>query len=183
HRPALGPIGLVAWVLAGRVVAWNGRERLVDMHRCLGLGMRVVSAGSGFFCPSRTGTLTLGAALPAVALLVTGAVLWFDSTSYAFRANRYAAIVAAASAGYFVARFVNLHEWELVGPGIGVVIAGIALRQDSLLPVDPWLRRLGVGLGLGLAMGWAATLTVEGDVWWLVALLVEGALTVAASVI
>ena len=59
----------------------------------------------------------------------------------------------------------------------------IALRQDLLLPVDPWLRRLGVGLGLGLAMGWAATLTVEGDVWWLVALLVEGALAVAASVI
>ena len=67
--------------------------------------------------------------------------------------------------------------------GIGLVIAGIALRQDPLLSVDPWLRRLGVGLGLGLAMGWAATLTVEGNVWWLVALLVEGALAVAASVI
>ena len=31
-------------------------------------------------------------------------------------------------------------------------------------------------------MGWAVVLTVEGDVWWLVVLLIEGALTVGAGV-
>lgn len=183
YAAALGVLGLLIWLLGRLVFAQIGRHPVVDMHRYLGLGMLVVSAGSGFFFPTRTGTLSLGAALAAAALLVTGAVLWFDSRSYAFRANRYAAIVAACSAGYFVARFVDLHQWELVSPGIGFVIAGIALRQDPVLSVDPWLRRLCVGLGLGLAMGWAATLTVEGEVWWLVALLVEGALTVSASVI
>ena len=88
----------------------------------------------------------------------------------------------ACSAGFFVARYVGLDSWELVGPGAGFVAAGISLRREGAFKVDVWIRRLLVAAGLGLAMGWAVVLTVEGDVWWLVVLLIEGALTVGAGV-
>ncbi len=181
YAAALGVIGLVMWLLGRAAFEWLGRHPVVDMHRYLGAGMLVASAASGFFFPQNTGRLSLGAGLATFALLVTGAVLWLDAESYGFRPNRYAAIVAACSALYFVARFVNLDSWELVGPGVGFIACGIILRSDAGLPTDVWVRRLLVAGGLALAMGWAGTLTVEGDVWWLIVLLIEGAVAVAAG--
>ena len=182
YAAALGVVGVLMWGL-GRVAFMRlGAHPVVDMHRYLGGGTLVTSAAAGFFFPERTGTLSLGAGLAAFALAVTGAVLWLDSVTYDFRANRYSAIVASFTAGFFVARFVNLQSWELLGPGVGLVATGIALRQDTRLRVNLWLRRLLVATGMALAMAWAATLTVEGDVWWLVVLLIEGAVTVAAGV-
>jgi len=182
YAAALGAIGLVTWVLGRVAFARLGRHPLVDMHRYLGAGMLVASAASGFFFPQSTGPYSLGAALATFALLVTSAVLWLDAQTYGFRPNRYAAIVAACSAVFFVARFVNLTSWELVGPGAGFIACGILLRSDTKLPADVWLRRLLVAGGLALAMGWAATLTFEGDVGWLIVLLIEGALAVAVAV-
>ena len=37
--------------------------------------------------------------------------------------------------------------------------------------------------GLGLVKGWAAVFTVSGDLPWLVALLIEGAITVGAGIV
>ena len=169
-------------MLGRAAFAFLGRHPVVDMHRYLGLGTLVAAAGSGFFFPTRTGAFSLGAALAAFALLVNGLVFWLDSDTYKFRGGRYAAIVAACTAAFFGARFVDMRPWELVGPGIGLVLVGILLRQDAQLRVDMWLRRACVAFGLLLVMGWAAAQTLQGDVWWLVVLLVEGALTVAISV-
>ncbi len=181
YAAALGVIGLVMWLLGRAAFEWLGRHPVVDMHRYLGAGMLVASAASGFFFPQNTGALSLGAGLATFALLITGAVLWLDGETYGFRPDRYAAIVAACSALYFVARFVRLDSWELVGPGVGFIACGIILRNDARLPTDAWVRRLLVAGGLALAMGWAGTLTVEGDVWWLIVLLIEGAVAVAAG--
>jgi len=181
YAAALGVVGLVTWLLGRAAFEWLGRHPVVDMHRYLGAGMLVASAASGFFFPQNTGRLSLGAGLATLALLITAAVLWLDGETYGFRPGRYAAIVAACSALYFVARFVNLDSWELVGPGVGFIACGIILRSDAGLPTDVWVRRLLVAGGLALAMGWAGTLTVEGDVSWLIILLVEGAVAVAAG--
>ena len=182
YAAALGVIGLVMWLLGRAVFERLGRHPVVDMHRYLGAGMLVASAASGFFFPQNTGRLSLGAGLATFALLITAAVMWLDGETYGFRPGRYAAIVAACSALYFVARFVSLDSWELVGPGLGFIASGIILRSDAGLPSDVWVRRLLVAGGLALAMGWAGTLTVEGDVWWLIVLLIEGAVAVAAGV-
>ena len=182
YAAALGVVGLATWVLGRAAFAFLGRHPVVDMHRYLGLGTLVAAAGSGFFFPTRTGAFSLGAALAAFALLVNGLVFWLDSDTYKFRAGRYAAIVATCTAAFFGARFVDMRPWELIGPGIGLALVGILLRQDAQLRVDMWLRRACVAFGLLLVMGWAAAQTLQGDVWWLVVLLVEGALTVAISV-
>jgi len=181
YAAALGVIGLVMWLLGRAAFEWLARHPVVDMHRYLGAGMLVASAASGFFFPQNTGRLSLGAGLATFALLITATVLWLDGETYGFRPNRYAAIVAACSALYFVVRFANLDSWELVGPGVGFIASGIILRDDASLPTDVWVRRLLVAGGLALAMGWAGTLTVEGDVWWLIVLLIEGAVAVAAG--
>jgi hypothetical protein len=182
YAAALGVLGLALWTLGRAALVWVGRHPVVDMHRYLGLGLLVVSAIAGFAFPDRTGAGSLGSVLAAVALLLTGLVLWLDSREFQFRPNHYAAIVAACSAGFFVARNVTLMSWELLGPGVGLIATGLLLRGDQEFKVNVWARRLLVGAGLALAMGWAAVLTVEGDVWWLVALLVEGAVTVAAGI-
>jgi len=182
YAAMLGGLGLVFWGLGRAALMWLGRHQVIDMHRYLGLGLLAVSAIAGFNFPDRTGAGSLGAVLASVALLITGGVLWLDARDYGFRPNLYAAIVFACSAGFFVARYVGLDSWELVGPGAGFVAAGISLRREGAFKVDVWIRRLLVAAGLGLAMGWAVVLTVEGDVWWLVVLLIEGALTVGAGV-
>ena len=182
YAAAIGVLGLLIWV-AGRVaLVWLGRHAVVDMHRYLGLGLLVTSGIAGFGFPDRTGPSSLGAVLATLALLITGGILWLDAREYRFRPNLYVAIVAGATAGFFVARYLNLHSWELVPPGIGLVACGVTLRSERSFHVDVWARRLLVGAGIGLVMGWAAVLTVEGDIWWLVALLIEGAATVAAGI-
>src|SRR5207237_655394 len=93
-----------------------------------------VSAAAGFNFPDRTGTGSLGAVLATVALLLTGGVLWLDARDYGFRPNLYAAIVFACSAGFFVARYMNLESWELVGPGAGFA-ARAASDRAGRLPV------------------------------------------------
>lgn len=182
YAAALGVLGLVFWGAGRAAFAWLGRHAVVDMHRYLGLGLLIVSAVAGFNFPDRTGQGSLGAALATLALLITGGILWLDAREYGFRPAFYLAIVGACSAGFFVARFINFRSWELVGPGIGLVAAGVTLRGEQTFKVDVWIRRLLVAGGIGLAMGWAAVLTVEGDVWWLVALLIEGALTIGAGI-
>ena len=182
YAALLGVLGLVFWTLGRGVSSSFGRHPVVNMHRYLGLGLLVVSGLAGFVFPDRTGPSSLGAALATAALLITGGVLWLDAREYGFRPAVYAAIVAACSGGFFVARFLNLHSWELVGPGVGLIAAGISLRQEQSFKVDVWPRRFLVGGGLALAMGWTAVLTVEGDVWWLVALLIEGAVTVGSGI-
>src|SRR5206468_695301 len=77
---------------------------------------------------------------------------------------------------------VDMRPWALFAPGVWLVLVGILLRQGAQLRVDMWLRRAGVACGVLLVMGWAAAQTLQGDVWWLVVLLVEGALTVGISV-
>lgn len=44
------------------------------------------------------------------------------------------------------------------------------------------IRQLIVAFGLGLVVGWAAVLTVSGDIYWLMVLLIEGAITVGAEI-
>jgi hypothetical protein len=183
YAAGLGLLGLVVWIAGWVATAWLGRHAVVDMHRYLGLGLLVVAAVAGFAFPDRTGPTSSGAELAALALLITGGVFWFDSTTFGFRPNHYLAIVSATAAGYFVARYLNLESWALVPPGLGAIACGIKLRQENAFQLDHVYRQLIVGTGLALVMGWAAVLTVTGDPWWLVALLVEGALTVGAGIV
>jgi hypothetical protein len=183
YAAALGVLGLLIW-MAGRVAAISlGQDPLVDMHRYLGLGLLGASSLAGFFFPDRTGPHSLGAVLAAVGLLVTGGVLWLDAQTFRYRPNVYVALVAATTAGYFGAREVSLASWQLVPPGLGLVACGLLLRDDRIFLVDRRIRRLIVAAGLGLVMGWAAVLTVTGDPHWIVVLLIEGAVTVAAGIV
>jgi hypothetical protein len=183
YAAALGVLGLLIWV-AGRIsTLWLGHTQLVDMHRYLGLGLLGVAGAAGFFFPDRTGAHSLGAVLAAAGLLVTGGVLWLDAQTYEDRPNFYLAIVAATTAGYFIARDVGLPSWQLVPPGLGLVACGIRLRTEQKFDVDPRIRQAIVAFGLGLVMGWAAVLTVSGDIYWLVALLIEGAITVGVGIV
>ncbi|HEY8951673.1 MAG TPA: hypothetical protein VIP78_03830 [Candidatus Dormibacteraeota bacterium] len=183
YAAGLGLVGLVVWVAGWVATAWLGRHAVVDMHRYLGLGLLVVASLAGFAFPDRTGPTSSGAELGALALLITGGVFWFDSITFGFRPNHYLALVSATAAGYFVARYLNLESWALVPPGLGVIACGITLRKEMAFHLDHAYRQLIVGIGLALVMGWAAVLTVTGDPWWLVALLVEGALTVGAGIV
>jgi hypothetical protein len=183
YAAALGVLGLLIWV-AGRIsTLWLGHDRLVDMHRYLGLGLLGVAGAAGFFFPDRTGSHSLGAVLAAAGLLITGGVLWLDAQTYEDRPNFYLAIIAATTAGYFIARDVGLPSWQLVPPGLGLVACGIRLRTEREFHVDVHLRQLIVAFGLGLVMGWAGVLTVSGDLYWLVVLLIEGAITVGAGIV
>jgi hypothetical protein len=183
YAAALGLLGLAVWLAGWAALAWLGRHPVVDMHRYLGLGLLVVASLAGFAFPGRTGPSSLGAVLAAVALLVTGAVLWLDARTFGFRPNMYLALVCASAAGYFVMRDVRLESWELIPPGLGVIACGIRLRSERGFNVDHWARQLIVATGLGFVMGWAAVFTVTGDLFWLVALLVEGALAVGAGIV
>jgi len=131
----------------------------------------------------RTDAHSLGVVLAAAGLLVTGGVLWLDAQTYDDRPNFYLAIVAATTAGYFIARDVALPAWQLVPPGLGRVACGIRLRTEQKFDVDGRIWQLIVAFGLGLVMGWAAVLTVSGDIYWLVALLIEGAITVGTGIV
>jgi hypothetical protein len=183
YPAAVGLLGLVIWVAGFVSLAALGRHPVVDMHRYIGLGLLAVAALAGFAFPDRTGPSSQGAVLAALALLITGGVLWFDAQTFGFKPNWYLALVSATAAGYFVARDIRLESWELVPPGVGFIACGILMRQERAFHVDPHLRQLAVGVGLGLVMGWAALFTVTGDLFWLVALLLEGALTVGAGIV
>jgi hypothetical protein len=183
YAAALGVLGLVIWMAGRGALVVLGPHPVVDMHRYLGLGLLAVAGLAGFVFPDRTGPSSLGAALAAVALLITGGVLWLDARTFGFRPNLYLALISATAAGYFVARDIRLESWELVPPGLGVIACGIQLRQEKAFQVDHWIRQLIVGTGLGLVMGWAAVFTVSGDLWWLVALLVQGALAAGAGIV
>ena len=183
YAAALGVLGLVIWMAGRGALVVLGPHAVVDMHRYLGLGLLAVAGLAGFVFPDRTGPSSLGAALAALALLITGGVLWLDARTFGFRPNLYLALVSATAAGYFVARDVRLESWELVPPGLGVIACGIRLRQEKAFHVDHRVRQLIVGTGLGLAMGWAAVFTVTGDLWWLVALLIEGVVTVSSGIV
>jgi hypothetical protein len=183
YAAAIGVLGLVIWV-AGRVaLEFLGRHGVIDMHRYLGLGLLTVAGLAGFAFPDKTGPSSEGAALATLALLVTGGVFWLDAHTFGFRPNLYLALVSASTAGYFVARGVNWESWKLVPPGLGLIACGIWLRQETGFRVAPQLRQLIVGVGLGLVMGWAAVFTVSGDLFWLVALLIEGAITVGTGIV
>jgi len=182
YAAALGVCGLVMWLLGIAVYRWIGRSGIVEMHRYVGLGLLGAAGIAGFGFPDRTGAASLGAVLATIAFVATGVALFFDARIYDWRPNVYVAIVTAATAAFFAARFVNLGSWELVGPGLGLITAGIALRRERAFHIDVWLRRLAVAAGLGLVFGWAAALAITGDIWWLVALLIEGALALGAGV-
>lgn len=183
YAAAVGVLGLVIWV-AGRIaLTFLGRHAVIDMHRYLGLGLLTVAGLAGFAFPDKTGPASEGATLAALALLITGGVFWLDAHTFGFRPNLYLALVSASTAGYFVARGVRLESWELVPPGFGLIACGIRLRQETGFHVGTQPRQLLVGVGLGLVMGWAAVFTVTGDLFWLVALLVEGAITVGAGIV
>jgi hypothetical protein len=183
YAAALGVLGLLIWV-AGRIsTLWLGHEKLVDMHRYLGLGLLGVAGAAGFFFPDRTGSHSLGAVLASAGLLITGGVLWVDAQTYKDRPNFYLAIIAATTAGYFIARDVGLPSWQLVPPGLGLVACGIRLRTEREFHVDVHIRQLIVAFGLALVMGWAGVLTVSGDLYWLVVLLIEGAITVGVGIV
>jgi hypothetical protein len=182
YAAALGVVGLVIW-LAGWVTSrTRGRAPIVDMHRYLGLGLLGAACLAGFFFPDKTGARSLGAGLAAFGFLVTGAVLWFDARTFGFRPNVYIALAAAATSGYFLAREVSLTSWQLVPPGIGLVAVGLWLRDDPKFHVERWIRRGIVLVGIGLAMGWAAVFMTSGDLYWLVVLLIEGAITVGVGI-
>jgi hypothetical protein len=183
YAAAIGVLGLVIWV-AGRVaLELLGRHGVIDMHRYLGLGLLTVAGLAGFAFPDKTGPASEGATLAALALLITGGVFWLDAHTFRFRPNVYLALVSASTAGYFVARGVSLESWKLVPPGLGLIACGIWLRQEKGFNVGPQVRQLIVGVGLGLVMGWAAVFTVSGDLFWLVALLIEGAIAVGAGIV
>lgn len=183
YAAALGVLGLLIWV-AGRIsTLWLGHEKLVDMHRYLGLGLLGAAGAAGFFFPDRTGSHSLGAVLASAGLLITGGVLWLDTQTYKDRPNFYLAIIAATTAGYFIARDVGLPSWQLVPPGLGLVACGIRLRTEREFHVDVHIRQLIVAFGLALVMGWAGVLTVSGDLYWLVVLLIEGAITVGVGIV
>ena len=180
---ALGVVGLVIWLAGWMTSGLLGRAPIVDMHRYLGLGLLGAACLAGFFFPDKTGVHSLGAGLAALALLVTGGVLWLDSRAFGFRPDVYLALVSAITAGYFVAREVSLTSWQLVPPGVGLVATGLWLRGDPQLHVDRWIRRGIVLVGIGLAMGWAAVFMTSGDLYWLVVLLVEGAITIGVGIV
>ncbi len=183
YAAAVGVLGLVIWV-AGRVaLVFLGRHAVIDMHRYLGLGLLTVAGLAGFAFPDKTGPYSEGATLAALALLITGGVFWLDARTFGFRPNLYLALVSALTAGYFVARGIRLESWKLIPPGLGLIACGIRLRQETGFHVGPLPRQLLVGVGLGLVMGWAAVFTVAGDLFWLVALLIEGAITVGAGIV
>ena len=183
YAAALGVVGLVTWLAGWFTSRPLGRAPIVDMHRYLGLGLLGAASLAGFFFPDKTGAHSLGAVLATVGLLVTGGVLRLDATTFGFRPNVYIALVAAATAGYFVAREVSLTSWQLVPPGVGLVTAGLCLRGDTAFPVARWIRRSIVIVGISLAMGWAAVFTTSGDLYWLVVLLVEGVITVGVGIV
>jgi hypothetical protein len=183
YAAAVGVLGLVIYV-AGRIaMTFLGRHAVIDMHRYLGLGLLTVAGLAGFAFPDKTGPASEGATLAALALLITGGVFWLDAQTFGFRPNVYLALVSASTAGYFVARGIRLESWKLVAPGLGLIACGIWLRQEKGFKVAPQVRQLIVGVGLGLVMGWAAVFTVSGDLYWLVALLIEGAITVGAGIV
>jgi hypothetical protein len=183
YAAAIGVLGLVIYV-AGRVaLTFLGRHAVIDMHRYLGLSLLTVAGLAGFAFPDKTGPASEGATLAALALLITGGVFWFDAQTFGFRPNLYLALLSASTAGYFVARGVRLESWELVPPGLGLIACGIRLRQEKGFHVGPLSRQLLVGVGLAAVMGWAAVFTVPGDLYWLVALLIEGAITVGAGIV
>jgi hypothetical protein len=183
YAAAVGVLGLVIYV-AGRVaLTFLGRHAVIEMHRYLGLGLLTVAGLAGFAFPDKTGPASEGATLAALALLITGGVFWFDAQTFGFRPNLYLALVSASTAGYFVARGVGWESWKLVPVGLGLIACGIRLRQETGFHVGPQPRQLLVGVGLGLVMGWAAVFTVSGDLYWLVALLIEGAITVGAGIV
>jgi hypothetical protein len=183
YAAAIGVLGLVIWV-AGRVaLTFLGRHAVIDMHRYLGLGFLTVAGLAGFAFPDKTGPASEGATLAALALVITGGVFWLDARTFGFRPNLYLGLVSASTAGYFVARGVRLESWELIPPGLGLIACGIRLRQEKGFHVRAQPRQLLVGVGLGLVMGWAAVFTVTGDLFWLVALLIEGAITVGAGIV
>jgi hypothetical protein len=183
YAAALGALGLIFWLAGWVALDGLGRHPSVDMHRYLGLGLLAVAGLAGFFFPDKTGPSSLGATLAALALLVTGGVMWLDAMTFDFRPNWYLALVSASAAGYFVARGVGHESWELVPPGLGIIGCGILLRRETAFHVNPQVRQLIVGFGLGLVMGWAAVFTVGADLYWLVALLIEGALAVGAGIV
>jgi len=183
YAAALGVLGLVVWLAGWAALLWLGRHPVVDMHRYLGLGLLVVASLAGFAFPGRTGPSTLGAALATFALLITGGVLWLDAKTFGFRPNLYLALVSATAAGYFLMRDASLEAWELVPPGLGVIACGVRLRNETGFRIDHWARQLIVATGFGLVVGWAAVFTITGDLYWLVALLIEGALAVGAGIV
>jgi len=142
-----------------------------------------VAGLAGFAFPDKTGPFSEGATLAALALVITGGVFWLDARTFGFRPDLYLGLVSASTAGYFVARGVGWESWKLVPPGLGLIACGIRLRQETGFHVGAQPRQLLVGVGLGLVMGWAAVFTVSGDLYWLVALLIEGAITVGAGIV
>jgi hypothetical protein len=183
YAAALGVLGLATWTAGWLAFRRVGRQPVVEMHRHLGLGLLGVAAIAGFAFPDRTGAASLGGALAAAGLLITGGILWLDARAFSLRPNFYLGLVSATAAGYFVARELDLRSWELVPPGLGLIACGIWLREDRVFVVALRLRQAAVGLGLGLVMGWAAVLTSSGDAWWLLALLIEGAVAVGAGIV
>jgi hypothetical protein len=183
YAAAVGVLGLVIYVAGLIAMMFLGRHAVIDMHRYLGLGLLTVAGLAGFVFPDKTGPASEGATLAALALLITGGVFWLDAQRFGFRPNLYLALVSASTAGYFVARGVRLESWELVPPGFGLIACGIRLRQEKGFHVGPLPRQLLVGVGLAAVMGWAAVFTITGDLFWLVALLIEGAITVGAGIV
>jgi hypothetical protein len=183
YAAAVGVLGLVIYVAGLIAMTFLGRHAVIDMHRYLGLGLLTVAGVAGFAFPDKTGPASEGATLAALALLITGGVFWLDAQRFGFRPNLYLALVSASTAGYFVARGVRLESWELVPPGFGLIACGIRLRQEKGFHVGPLPRQLLVGVGLAAVMGWAAVFTITGDLFWLVALLIEGAITVGAGIV
>jgi hypothetical protein len=183
YAAGLGMLGLTIWIAGRLTFRALGRHAVVEMHRYLGLGLLGVAAIAGFVFPDKTGPASLGAALAAAGLLIVGGILWMDARAFGWRPNRYLGLVSATAAGYFLARELAVQSWELVPPGLGLVACGILLREDRDLGVQLQIRQVLVGAGIGLVMGWAVVLTVNGDSWWLGTLLLEGALTVGAGIV
>jgi hypothetical protein len=183
YAAALGIAGLLVWAFGRLELTVLGRHPWVEMHRYLGLGLIGAAGLAAFAFPDRTGAHSLGAILAATAFLAGGGVLWLDALAFDFRPHRYLAVVAAGTAGFFLAREIGLEAWELVPPGVAIIGCGIALRRETQWRVAQPLRQGMVAFGMTLAMGWAAAETVVGLPWWLVALLIEGSLTVAAGIL
>jgi hypothetical protein len=189
--PLLYPValGIVAVaVYAGHLVWARFGEPMsewVRFHRYLGLGGAAMTAVSGFALPDYTRAGTLGCALSGGALLLFGALVFFDGRRFKRPLWDYAALFTASLAGYFGARFFAASDpvWYFLAPGLALTACGLRAPFDARLHLDPLAPRAAVAIGTAMVLGVTAFQAFLDPGWGNTGLLVtEGTVAMVAGI-